>query len=216
MAIIPLASSLLAALLGAKLVIGRRAKHIDIFDRTAKEVAVRDVILKLKLAAAEPSPQGQFQQIAAKATAYQQAENLETQLAEELAALAPKARPGLEWMRNASYQQILIPKPLYDGKTGLSWSRKILWWPLLVIFYFSLLAYFFAAYVLYGFLVSVANTQQAIKDPRSFFTGLCGWLIFSFCSLLVSSMARRAAYWVTLDLKQSPVPSGTAGTASRG
>ncbi len=73
----PILTALAALFGGARISIGRRAKLTDLFDRVAKEIAVRDALLKLKIKASEAdSPQ----RISARAVAYKQAEYLEKRL----------------------------------------------------------------------------------------------------------------------------------------
>lgn len=182
---------------GVKLFIGRAAKHADLFDRIAKEVAVRDALLKLKVSASEPnSPQ----QISAKESAYRHAEELEEQLKKGLAGPTPTTRPEELWWRQASMREKLWPER-YEGKGLPSVPARRKWWWRIMGFYVLLCIYFF---FMLGFAVhflSVTDHRVVKGDFQGYATSLVLFL-FGFWSLWTSRFFRRSAYIVSL--RQSP------------
>ncbi len=118
-----------------KPMVGRPAKQADLVDRLTKEVALREAILSLKIAASEPR---RARQLEAKELAYRQAEDIEKQFKEKLEALGPDVKPDVLWLRKSTFRERFFPRR-YDRQTSLTKWQKWKWWGYYFGFWFNFL-----------------------------------------------------------------------------
>jgi hypothetical protein len=187
-------------LTGSKLpmAIGPAAKRAALFDRYAKEIAVRDALLKLKLFASEPnSPQ----QASAKEETYKQAEQIEAHLKEELARGASRTLSE-EWWQHASLKEKFFPA-CYEGQKHLDTSARTNWGKYMALWYAYLLVY------LFFLLLAVISYYQGFVSHKWPTSNL--WLLYcvvwGFLFLYLAAWCRRSAYTISKAAIPNPCNS---------
>jgi hypothetical protein len=177
--------------------ISRRAKQIALFRQFANEIAVRDALFKLKLAASEPKTP---QEALVKEAAYEKAQKLEEHLNKELEGLDPP--PDKLWLQRASLKEVVFPAR-YEGQHNLSAIARSWWWILIIIALFCRLlstAFLFL-------LPLVAFRLLFPHSPIAVFELLFQLVIYGLFFWYGSLMWRRWAYIVAT---RNPSPSPNA------